>query len=91
MELMYQPQEHVEIEEKTNQDDYAFYLKIEDEDLRQAYFKVRAFFENDRLYTDVLFYTHQDHRFEAIVRKDYYIDFLLALFKHQLIINMKWE
>ena len=91
MQLVYQPQGHVEIEEKTNQYDFAFYLKIEDESLRKAYFQVREFFENDHLYTDVLFYTHQDHRYEAIVRKDYYIDFLLALFKYKLLINMTWE
>lgn len=91
MKLMYFPQDQVKIEEKKNQDDFAFYLTIEDSERRDAYFKVRDFFENDRLYTDVLFYTHQDNRFEAIVRHDYYIDFVLALFKNKLISKLSWD
>ncbi|WP_274364349.1 hypothetical protein [Paenibacillus thermotolerans] len=52
--------------------------------------QVRDFFENNEVYTDVLFYAFPNHEYIANVRKDYYTDFILALFKRKLVQSVEW-
>jgi predicted Zn-dependent protease len=80
------------IEEKQNEQDIEFIIKIKDADaVIPALRNVRAFFDSDKVYTDVIFYPHSNHEYQIIVRQDYYVDFLLALFKHRIIHAMEWN
>ncbi|MED0675483.1 hypothetical protein ABEV55_03270 [Aneurinibacillus thermoaerophilus] len=80
------------IEEQKNELDTEFILKVKDVDgIIPALRKVRAFFDQDKVYTDVIFYPHPNHEYQIIVRQDYYIDFLLALFKNKIIHTLEWS
>lgn len=50
----------------------------------------KKFAEND-VYTDALFYLYEDQRHKIIVRKEYYIDFIMALMKYQLLTRVEWS
>jgi hypothetical protein len=52
--------------------------------------QVQRKFEDDRVYTDALFYLYPNHEYRVIVRKDYYIDFVLELMKHRLLQSVEW-
>ncbi|MFC4810435.1 hypothetical protein [Paenibacillus sp. GCM10023250] len=51
---------------------------------------VRAYFEDNDVLTDVLFYAYPNHVYTAIVRPDYYADFVLQLMKHRLLRSVAW-
>ena len=51
---------------------------------------LKMFFEDDDVYTDVLFYAYPNQVYSAVVRTDYYTDFILQLMKHQLIQCVEW-
>jgi hypothetical protein len=52
--------------------------------------QIREHFDQDSLYTDVLFYAHKNNEYQIIVRRDYYIDFILCLFKYQFVKSVNW-
>jgi hypothetical protein len=80
------------IEEKQNEQDIEFIIKVKDVDkVTPALRNVRAFFDSDKIYTDVIFYPHPNHEYQIIVRQDHYVVFLLALFKHRIIHAMEWN
>lgn len=79
------------IEEKDNDQDKEFIFKVKDVDtVLPALRKIRAFFDSDKVYTDVIFYSHPGYEYQVIVRQDHYIDFLLALFKYKIITYLEW-
>ncbi|WP_286887097.1 hypothetical protein [Aneurinibacillus sp. UBA3580] len=80
------------IEEKANNNDKEFIFKVKDVDtIVPALRKVRMFFDSDKIYTDVIFYSHPNHEYQVIVRQNYYIDFLLVLFKNKIIQCIEWK
>ncbi|GAX89927.1 hypothetical protein [Effusibacillus lacus] len=91
--IRYQYDENaLSITEQKNENDIEFIIKIKDEDqYLQAIRQVRADFDHNDIHTDALFYTHPDHEYQVIVRKEYYIDFILCLFKHQLVKSLTWS
>lgn len=52
--------------------------------------KVQKEFEENSVYTDVLFYIYANHEYRVIVRRDYYDDFVLELMKQRLLQSVKW-
>ncbi|WP_155971105.1 hypothetical protein [Paenibacillus sp. Soil522] len=52
--------------------------------------KVQRVFEDNQVYTDVLFYIYANHEYRVIVRRDYYYDFILELMKQHLLQSVKW-
>ncbi|MBA4603611.1 hypothetical protein H2C83_15170 [Thermoactinomyces sp. AMNI-1] len=52
--------------------------------------KVRNFFDENDVYTDVLFYVYTNHKYQVIVRQDYYNDFIIQLMKHRLLKSVEW-
>lgn len=82
--------EMLEIMEKENGQDREFLFHFKADGQVQEFYKVRAHFDSDRVITDVFFYPQADHHYRVIVRKDYYIDFVLALFKYQLLSHIEW-
>lgn len=43
------------------------------------------------MYTVVLFYAYANHEYRVIVRRDYYVDFLLEMMKHRLLRSAEWK
>ncbi|WP_129730424.1 hypothetical protein [Ectobacillus funiculus] len=89
--IHYQCAKGLSLSEKKNGKDIEFTIVIEDiARYDSAIKKVRQHFDGNRVYTDVLFYIHKDNEYQIIVRHDYYIDFILYLFKYQLIQSLSW-
>lgn len=80
----------LEIKENDNGDDFEFHIKVLDSALLHVIHKVRNYFDSNKIHTDVLFYTHPGREYQIIVRKDYYVDFILSLFKHQMLTLVRW-
>lgn len=78
------------ITENKVEKEYEFRITVKTEEQHKAMQDIRAFFDHNRLHTDVMFYTHLDHSYQVIVREDYYVEFLLALFKHRLLTQLEW-
>ncbi|MCL6603636.1 MAG: hypothetical protein K6T94_12230 [Paenibacillus sp.] len=92
MELTYQINKDViELTETEMETDVEFEIRILAEDKWAGMKKIQKFFEEDSVYTDVLFYAYENHRFRVIVRKDYYVDFILTLMKHRFVESAAWS
>ncbi|MBP3962603.1 hypothetical protein [Paenibacillus lignilyticus] len=53
--------------------------------------QVWHFFDQNKDYTDVLFYAYPNHEYRVIVRQEHYVDFLTELFKAQLLLRLEWS
>ncbi|GIP50524.1 hypothetical protein D3C76_145510 [compost metagenome] len=85
--------ERVQIRETANDVDVEFELTfLQEEPLLSNMREVQKRFEDNDVYTDVLFYLNQDQerQYKIIVRKDYYEDFLLALLKYRILEGLEW-
>ncbi|CEH29531.1 hypothetical protein AM501_23040 [Aneurinibacillus migulanus] len=84
--------EGLDIQKRDNDQDKEFIIKVKNPDkyLPELH-KVRTYFAKDTVHTDALFYTHQHNEYHVIVRADYYIGFLLGLFKHKILLSLEWE
>lgn len=80
----------INISETPNEADVEFDIRILAEKYWSGMKEVQRTFEDDKVYTDVLFYAYKDHHYRVIVRRDYYVDFILALMKHQLFESVTW-
>ncbi|MEF3304691.1 hypothetical protein [Paenibacillus sp. GYB003] len=84
--------ETIRIEESANGEDTEFAIEIVRHDpFAESMKRVQAHFEANEVHTDVLFYAYPGHRYQVIVRKDYYVDFLLELMKHRLLRALEWK
>ncbi|RAV20073.1 hypothetical protein [Paenibacillus contaminans] len=85
--------EIVHIQEDVNGDDVEFRIRVLKEQplavdgLKQA----RAWFESNEVHTDVLFYAYPDQTYKVIVRRDYYVEFVLELMKQKLLRSVEWK
>ncbi|BAU27128.1 hypothetical protein DFP93_104217 [Aneurinibacillus soli] len=87
----YYDTEELDIEETENGQDREFHFHFKSAGQNMHDFqKVRAHFNRDRVITDVFFYPQADQRCRVIVRNDYYIDFVLVLFKYQILSHIEW-
>lgn len=92
MELTYQINKDViELTETEMETDVEFEIRILADDKWAEMKKIQKFFEEDSVYTDVLFYAYENHRIRVIVRKDYYVDFILTLMKHRFVESAAWS
>jgi hypothetical protein len=81
----------IRITEVVNMEDMEFKIQIINEGAYLDGIKqVKAFFDDNRVYTDVLFYAYNNREYRVIVRKDYYVDFILSMFKHRLLKSVEW-
>ena len=91
MKLIYTYDEKLfELQEKPNEEDVEFSLILFDKELKKGFVKVREYFNQNNITTDIQIYTHPNDTYQIIVRKDFYYDFVLQLFKQQLLLEMKW-
>lgn len=92
MKLTYHySKEVIQIIETPNETDVEFDIKLPQEQYWAGMKELQRTFEEDEVYTDVLFYVYKDHHYRVIVRNDYYVDFILGLMKHQLLEEVKWS
>jgi hypothetical protein len=82
--------ELIDLKESKNEEDVEFLITILNEDVRNQLKKIREFFAKNDILTDVHVYTLGNNKYQLIVRKDFYIEFILQLFKQQLVQEIKW-
>jgi hypothetical protein len=91
MKLVYTIDEQlIELEEIPNGDDVEFSLTLLDKELKKRIAEIRDYFNTNNIVTDAQVYIHPNNKYQIIVRKDFYYDFVLQLFKHQLLLELKW-
>ncbi|MDG0809011.1 hypothetical protein [Cohnella rhizosphaerae] len=80
------------ISESVNENDVEFNIVLltDEPSLLEGLKRVQQEFDQDRVYTDVLFYHYPNHEYKVIVRKDYYVDFVLELMKQRLLQRVGW-
>jgi hypothetical protein len=80
----------LEIKETTNGDDLEFTITLLDNQLKKGLKLVREYFEENKILTDIHYYIHPNNKYQIIVRKDFYNEFLIQLFRQQLLQEIKW-
>jgi hypothetical protein len=81
----------IQINENQNENDVEFRIHLlQEESCLDGIKKVQKEFEDNRMYTDVLFYIYPNHEYRVIVRRDYYDDFVLEMMKRRLLQSVKW-
>lgn len=81
----------IHISETPNGTDVEFDIRILAEKNRAGMKEVQRMFEENKVYTDVLFYAYENHHYRVIARQDYYVDFILGLLKHHLVERVEWN
>ena len=91
MELYYQfDQTMLDLKESPNGEDVEFTLQIFNDELKNRLTEIRKYFNTNKILTDVHVYIHPNNRYQIIVRKDFRLEFILQLFKQQLVREIKW-
>ena len=84
-------QDVIQIQETLDGEDTEFLIHILNVKPYVAGMKlVQERFEENRIHTDVLFYAYPNHEYRVIVRRDFYIDFVLEMMKHYLLQSVEW-
>lgn len=81
----------IDIEEILQEDGIAFQIQVKSEEMRKRLKHVRAFFDDNKDFTDVIFYSHEDGTYETLVRNDVRESFLIQAFRFQCLTSMRWE
>lgn len=82
----------IKIDETANGNDIEFHIQVLQEEPYLKKLKlVQRHFDDNRVFTDVLFYAHANHHYRVIVRKDYYNDFVIELMRHHLLQSVEWS
>lgn len=81
----------LELKEIANADDIEFLITLFDSGLKKRLIKVREFFEDNKILTDIHYYIHPNNKYQIIVRKDFYNEFLIQLFRQKLLQEIKWR
>lgn len=82
---------HINIKEIVNSSDTTYQIVIKSEDMRKRLKQVRTYFEDNKDYTDALFYSNEDGTYEVIVRKDSIHAFLIHAFRFQCLKSLQWD
>lgn len=91
MKLTYRfDEQRVEILESANGTDTEFEINLRDLDLVDGLKEVKKKFDENDIYTDVLFYAYENHRYKVIVRSEFYVDFIMALMGNGLLRLVEW-
>ncbi|MBD0382292.1 hypothetical protein [Paenibacillus sedimenti] len=81
----------IDIQEKANGQDIEFHIQLYGDTLDDKLKEIQYHFEQNRVLTDVLFYAFPNHKYQFIVRQDFYNDFILALMKLRLLQSVEWK
>ncbi|MEH7504494.1 hypothetical protein V7152_21180 [Neobacillus drentensis] len=80
----------LELHETANGDDFEFTLTFVDHKWKEKIEKIREYFDANNILTDIHFYIHPNNRIQIIVRKDFYNEFIIQLFRQQIVEAIKW-
>jgi hypothetical protein len=83
-------EQFLELKETPNGDDFEFTLTFVDHKWKKKIEEIREYFDTNNILTDIHFYIHPNNRFQIIVRKDFYNEFIMQLFKQQIVEEIKW-
>lgn len=89
VEYKYNPQ-FLDISETANGEDIEFTITLSDTNLKKGLKKVREYFEDNKVLTDIHYYIHPNNNYQIIVRSDFYNEFLIQLFRQELLQEIKW-
>ncbi|WP_305025291.1 hypothetical protein [Paenibacillus lacisoli] len=81
----------LKIKEEKQDTDIHFQIQIKDDRYLEQFKLVLQFFDDNKVYTDVLSYPYENHEYRVIVREDYYNDFLAEMLKARLLQSLKWN
>ncbi|KLH99802.1 hypothetical protein AA984_06625 [Brevibacillus formosus] len=84
-------QEEIEINEHISQQDATYHIVVKSESMRARVKEVRRYFEGNKDYTDVLFFSREDGSFEVIVRHNMIESFLIHAFRFKCLKSICWE
>ncbi|MGG1676007.1 hypothetical protein ACIFOT_09710 [Neobacillus sp. NRS-1170] len=80
----------LKITETVNGDDIEISITLIDSELKKNLKKVRDFFDENKVISDIYYYIHPNNKYQIIVRKDFYNEFIIQLFRQQLLKEIKW-
>lgn len=80
----------LDLNEAVNGEDFEFSLTFFDNTFKKKIEKIREHFDTNSILTDILFYIHPNNRYQIIVRKDFYNEFIIELFRQQIVQEIKW-
>ncbi|MEH7746372.1 hypothetical protein V7659_15200 [Neobacillus drentensis] len=83
-------EQFLELKETLNGDDFEFTLTFVDNKWKKKIEEIREYFDTNDILTDIHFYIHPNNRFQIIVRKDFYNEFIIQLFKQQIVEEIIW-
>ncbi|PSJ70898.1 hypothetical protein C7J99_04125 [Brevibacillus brevis] len=84
-------EEEIEIKEQISQQDATYHIVVKSESMRARVKEVRRYFEGNKDYTDVLFFSREDGSFEVIVRANMIESFLIHAFRFKCLKSICWE
>ncbi|MFJ7727944.1 hypothetical protein ACIQXV_17590 [Neobacillus sp. NPDC097160] len=80
----------LDLNETANGEDIEFSIILFNSELKKSLKKVREYFEENKVLTDIHYYIHPNNNYQVIVRKDFYNEFLIQLFRQQLLKEIVW-
>jgi len=81
----------IELKEVLNGNDIEFFITLFNSDLKKNLMKVRQYFDDNKVLTDIHYYIHPNNHYQVIVRNDFYNEFIIQLFTQQLLKEIKWS
>lgn len=82
----------VKIEEVISETDVEFSIQLlQTDSFDQSMKAIQKQFDENDIFTDAMFYSFPNHEYRVVVRKDYYVDFILALMKYKLVEKVEWR
>lgn len=80
----------ISIMETKNEIDISVTVTFKHPEMVERIKQLRSLFDQDREYTDVMFFAHHDGSYEIIVRLDHYDTLFIEMFRFRLITSLRW-
>ncbi|MFF0826849.1 hypothetical protein ACFYU8_01305 [Brevibacillus sp. NPDC003359] len=84
-------EKEIEIKENVSEQGATFEIIVKTESMRGRMKEVRRYFEGNKDYTDVMFFSREDGAFEVIVRTNMIESFLIHAFRFKCLQSICWE
>jgi hypothetical protein len=78
-------QKIIEISEDKDGEDIAFNFILKNEEVKNNFLELKKYFQGNGIICDALFYSYHNGKTKVIVQGKYYVDFVIYLFKYNLI------
>ncbi|MGG4441212.1 hypothetical protein [Brevibacillus fortis] len=84
-------EKEIEIKEIVSEQGATFEIIVKTESMRERLKEVRRYFEGNKDYTDVMFFSREDGSFEVIVRTNMIESFLIHTFRFKCLQSICWD